>query len=348
MKIKWFGVLASFVFVFAGMWAAQGECGSAKDTTWRLGTTKEGGFSYNVGVGLAKVVSDNTEAIYLEALPSPGYAANVRLVSGGSFELGITQAAVIDAAYQKQPPFKKNPVSWPPYQMATVFTGEFLVIAKAKLGLKSWNDLAGKKMFLGPKGSGSYVMARKFLQTAGIYDKIKEVQMGYSDAAAACAEGRIDAIFAYTTCGTRSMPGWLRDVDSRWKFNYVPPNEEQRAKCSALTAVYGMNVPTPAFSNRDEMGKSIYALIAPAIIIARPDLEAEKVYKLTKGMFENSKAITQIVAGFKQFDEEKEAMNKESINSIANIPVHPGAARYLKEIGIWQKDWVEGKVTPRP
>ncbi|RLG18485.1 hypothetical protein DRN75_01605 [Nanoarchaeota archaeon] len=316
-----------------------------KRATWRLGTTKEGGYSYTVGVALAKVISNRCRTIYLEALPSPGYAANIRLLAQRAFELGITQAAVLYRAYKGSPPFKEKPVAPLPYQICALFTGEMFVIGDAKLGMKSWNDLAGKRVFLGPRGSGSYLLARNFLKRAGVYEKIREVQMGYKDAAAACAEGQIDAIFAYTTCGTRSVPAWLRNVDFRWNFSYVAPTEAQQKACETIAGIYGKYVEPPRFSerNRKKMPSKMYVLVASTMLIARPDLDKDKVFELTKALFEGSKEIAKIVPGFKQFDEEKFEMTRSAIDSIKNVPIHAGAARYFKSVGMWNPEWRIGR-----
>ena len=38
------------------------------------------------------------------------------------------------------------------------------------------------------------------------------------------------------------------------------------------------------------------------------------------------------------------AFQTETINSIPDVPVHPGLARYLKEKGVWNKAWKIGQV----
>ncbi len=36
-------------------------------------------------------------------------------------------------------------------------------------------------------------------------------------------------------------------------------------------------------------------------------------------------------------------MQAKGVNAVKSIPVHPGVSKYLKEVGIWQDDWQEGK-----
>jgi TRAP transporter TAXI family solute receptor len=327
---------------------AFGVCSAKEKVTWRMGTTKEGGFAYGIGVGIAKVISDFAKTTYIEALPSPGYSANVRLMQDGQLELGLAQTFVLDSAYKNKPPFDKKPLVWPPYQLMSLYTGEMFVLTSADSEIKTWDDLAGKKVYPTPRGTGCFIQARSLLEATGLWDKIKEAQMSFTEAADALKIGKIDALFVYSNCGARALAGWIREVDARCKIKLVTPSQKQMDQCHAIPGLYGAYMKIPPFSQDIGAKDKMWASFGPSMLACAPSLETDRVYEITKVIFEHSDDLIKAEPGLTQFDQEKISINEGAIGCIDFVPVHPGAAKYYREIGIWKDNWIEGKVTQRP
>jgi len=77
--------------------------------------------------------------------------------------------------------------------------------------------------------------------------------------------------------------------------------------------------------------------------VFHPSTDTDLVYKFTKAMFENPKPLLEISPMFEPWGKEAKEISKKALGACAGVPVHPGAAKYYKEIGIWQDNWVEGK-----
>ena len=64
------------------------------------------------------------------------------------------------------------------------------------------------------------------------------------------------------------------------------------------------------------------------VMFCRGDLNEDTVYKMTKAFWEN---IDQLGKSQKNLKGLKPA---DAVKDIANVPLHPGAAKYYKEIGV--------------
>lgn len=64
-----------------------------------------------------------------------------------------------------------------------------------------------------------------------------------------------------------------------------------------------------------------------AVMVASKDLSEDAVYEFTKAMFEN---LTSLQGGHDKFNH----VSVETALEGANVPIHPGAEKYYKEIGV--------------
>jgi hypothetical protein len=75
-----------------------------------------------------------------------------------------------------------------------------------------------------------------------------------------------------------------------------------------------------------------------------PSADAEMVYQFVKNCFENADKLVELARPFALFSGDPKGTVLMGLRACGNVaPVHPGAARYYKEIGIWNTAWVEGK-----
>lgn len=63
--------------------------------------------------------------------------------------------------------------------------------------------------------------------------------------------------------------------------------------------------------------------------VARTDLDEETAYLATRAILENTAEFASFHAGGRHYTPEN------TVNLPAAIPFHPGAARYLQEVGPW-------------
>lgn len=83
-------------------------------------------------------------------------------------------------------------------------------------------------------------------------------------------------------------------------------------------------IPAGTYNNQNE---DIQTICMPTFLICDKDMDEQLVYEITKLMIENEDYLCSQHSCF-------EAMNDDTVAAGLSIPMHPGAERYFKEVGI--------------
>jgi len=249
--------------------------------------------------------------------------ANAQLIGTGDADFALLQNDIAFYAYNGATlgAFQGKPIK----NMGGIFAiyPELIhaVTTKAS-GIKSVKDLKGKKVVLGPTGSGTEANALQILEVHGL----KEADLGKAeriDAAAAAdqlKDGRVDAAFFTTGLGSAVIV----DTFISGKVALVPVAGLEAAALIKKYPFY-TSVKVPANIYKDQGDASTVAVMA--MMVARSDLPEDLVYRFTKAIFDD----------LPQFHAAHAAAKHLTLQSALNgmpIPLHPGAARLYKEKGV--------------
>lgn len=147
-------------------------------------------FANAISVYVPKVAAD----IKMSPEGSGGSAENVKRINAGDFALGIAYAGDIYLGAMGQLPMddkKYDKVR----VMGYLYGAPAQLVVKKASGVKGAGDLAGKKVAVGNAGSGAALSAERFFRHLGVWEKIEPQFLGYSAAAAAFKDGKIDAFW---------------------------------------------------------------------------------------------------------------------------------------------------------
>ena len=195
------------------------------------------------------------------------------------------------------------------------------VITSAKSDINSIPDLAGTKF-----GVTAGMMAGYLDDVLWAYDMTTDdlgsvVNLSLSDLCTALQDGNIDA-FLYAT----PAPGTnFTDLAMSFGIKVVDIGQEAVDKLMAEKPWYHtVVIPAGTYDGCDE---DITTFAQYTALCARADVPEETVYNLVKTMMENADAL--------------EAVHKNAAGTCpergiegALIPMHPGAERYYKEVGV--------------
>ena len=248
--------------------------------------------------------------------------ANAQLIGTGDADFALLQNDIAFYAYNGVTlgAFKDKPIK----NMGAIFTiyPELIhvVVTKAS-GIRTVRDLKGKKVVLGPQGSGTEANALQILEAYGM--KESDIKAERIDAAAAAdqlKDGRVDAAFFTTGMGSAVI------VDSfiSGKVALVPVAGSEAEAMKKKYPFY-TSVKVPANTYKDQAETTTVAVMA--MMVARSDLPEDLVYLFTKAIFDD----------LKQFHAAHSAatyLTLETALSGNPIPLHPGAARFYKEKGV--------------
>lgn len=155
-----------------------------------------GGVQPGVYINLARTLSEIWhERLGLPAAPraleTAGSAQNMELLTDGRAAVAISQVDVAaDVAARVTGPTE-------PRALARLYDDVTHLVVRADSGLRSIADLRGRRVSIGPGGSGYQPIAIRLLDVAGIgvAGLGTRAELGLPDAATALAEGRLDAFF---------------------------------------------------------------------------------------------------------------------------------------------------------
>lgn len=196
-----------------------------------------------------------------------------------------------------------------------------IMVAKGS-GIKSLKDFKGKRISIGAVASGTELSARELLVAAGIDpDKdIKGENLGVGDTGSAFADKHIDAAVMLGALGMGGVvePSTLGLVE----FLDIPNDIIEKI---IKQSPYWFKFTIPANTYRGQPNP-VKTYAGPNIITVTAEIPENTVYQMTKTAFEHKKDLVAISSNMQN-------MTPEGAKNIM-IPLHPGALKYYKEIGV--------------
>lgn len=295
-----------------------------------LSTATTGGTYYPVGVAVAtliKVKLQPTLKLDMSAISSAGSGENVKLMREKQAQFAILQGLFGMYAKQGTGALKADgpqgnirsiTMLWPNVE-------HFMVSADAaKTGtVDDLRGLTGKKFSIGARNSGTEHSNRFLLGNLGIDpEKMDLVYQGYGPS--------IDAMQNGTILGTNPTGGPPVSVVTRAfaqmgdKVRLLEFTPEQAAKADGGNDLfYPYVLPANTYPGQT---KEFRTVAQPNFLAVNADVPAEDVYLVTKTIYENLPFLNNIHAATKE-------MSLKSAISGLPLPLHPGAAKYYKEVG---------------
>ena len=301
----------------------QGDANNDGDTSTpvaiNLATGGTSGTYYAVG-GVLKTVLDSKLTLSTLNVASTGASvANVNMITDGEAQMAILQSDVINYAHEGTGQFEGAPEDnalW----VAGIYNETVQILAKP--GINSVADLKGKTVCVGDVGSGTEINAWQVLGAAGLTkDDITAVNGSFQDGVDQLKDGKIDAAFTVAGAPTTAIV----DYATTNTLNLVSLTEDERA---AIQAEY-------PFLIRDDLKAGTYTgqdsdvtcVAIQATLVASEELSEDVVYEFVKAMFDNQ---ADLEAGHAKFA----FLDPTSASAGATVPLHPGAEKYYKEVGV--------------
>ncbi|MEZ8084519.1 TAXI family TRAP transporter solute-binding subunit [Vibrio sp. 10N.222.54.B12] len=302
-----------------------------EDRSYILATASTGGTYYPVGVALAtlsKVKLAPKQHFSLAAISSAGSGENVKLLNENEAQFAILQGLYGAWAWQGLGPYEKSGRQTQLRSVSMLWQNveHFIVRSDlAKTGTVSdLENLNGKKFSIGKKNSGTENSGRQIMQGLSVDpEQFKLAFMGYGGSASALQNGTIDGM--NTPAGvpvgavTQAFAALGEDIQI---LSFTDAQIKQANGDYNIWTKY--EIPANTYPGVD---KPITTIAQPNFLAVREDISEEDVYQLTKAIYENLPFLQGIHKATKAMALEK---------GIAGLPVplHPGAARYYREMGI--------------
>ena len=281
-------------------------------------TGGEAGTYYAFGSVLAQYVSNNSD-ISVTAITGNGSQANVEDMDAGDVQLAFCQSDVMSYAYSGTNLFE-DLGKIDSFSVVAALYMEQVQIVTTNPDIKTVDDLKGKSVSIGARGSGVYFNA---LDVLGVYgmteDDIKPVYQSFGDSAESLKDKKIDAAFIVAGAPTTA----ITDLSTSGPVYLVSIDDEHIDELLAKSPYYtAYTVPADTYG----MPEDVQTVAVAAVVLARNDVSEDAIYTFTSTIFDNIDAIAE------QHGKGAE-LSLEFASSITDVPYHPGAAKYFAEKG---------------
>ncbi|MBW2252141.1 MAG: ABC transporter substrate-binding protein [Deltaproteobacteria bacterium] len=339
MKKFKLGLVLGLTVVLVSVFALPGPA-AAKKQMWRWGCSNPGAYGYRVSAFMSDFLRRGMPDYDVTVYPYVSTTANIKSFLVGELESTYSAEPGLRKLYSFTKPFKgfEPNVKQMPVQSFWAYTMEthILTLPKNKDKFRTWQDLDGKKIYMTKAGYMNHInIFRAMTDINGL--KIKHVEVDMSKVADALRAGTIDAVAAYTTALV-SLASWIKVLDVSSPLQGVNPTPEQIKKLTAAGFTPEKINMKKAYT-RDLGVDELYGVPFYFGYHHGLSFPAEGVYKALKVFEAAGPAMIKIEPGFGPLAKDFAGFQVKGIQSIPEVPVHPGLAKYLKEKGLWDSSW---------
>ena len=313
------GVLSA-IFLSVVLWVSPLTV-SAKQRLAFGGGPGGGTFQYFAN-GIASYVSKQIEDVEVSSEGTGGSAANLKLLHQGEIDFGIVYSGDIFLGRLGRLP--KDPGKYDKVlAMAYLYGAPAHLVVLKDSGIRSVKDLAGKRVAVGNAGSGAALSAERFFEHLGIWGKVDRQFLGYSSAADAFKDRKIDAFWVMVGFPNSSI------IQAASEDSIVLVDVAREAEESGFLKKYPfytpVTIPGKTYAGVDE---DVHTFEDSAIWCTNDRVDPQMVYNLLRVVF-SPKGLKHMAATTKT----AEAMTlKDGVRGIIT-PLAGGAARFWEEQG---------------
>ncbi|MEA1964598.1 MAG: TAXI family TRAP transporter solute-binding subunit [Candidatus Aerophobetes bacterium] len=310
------------VMLLSGFAAAQKE-----DVSLLITTATTGGTYYPVGVGMATLWTTKLkdQGIRVAAQSSAGSAENIEMLRGKEVDLAILQGLFGKMVWRGTGVYKGRACKtvrsitmlWP--------NTEHFVLIKSKAKTGNVMDMKGTRFSIGRAGSGTERSTLTIMKGLGMSrESVKGEYLGYFESATAIKDRRIEG--ASLVAGPPVAA--VTDLFATPGVDVVilEFTDKQLEAINEKTAYPGFRylIPADTYPGQTE---SVNSIAQPNYLGVREGADEDIVYLLTKTIFENLDYLHGV-------HKATEYIKLKDALSGLPVPLHPGAMRYYKEMGL--------------
>jgi TRAP transporter TAXI family solute receptor len=287
----------------------------------KVGGGPTGGTFNTFANAMSVYVPKHLEGVKISAVGSGGSVENVKRVSSGESNFGLCYA--VDSALGRGGMLPKDEVKYDGARaMGFLYGAPAQLVVRADSDVKTAKDLTGKKVAVGNAGSGAAASAERFFRHLGVWDNFSPQFLGYSAAASAFKDGKIDAFWVLVGFPNRAIIEASVQVDIR-----LIDVGAEAVESGFYDAYAYIPVEIPAGTYGEGM-PACSSFQDATFLCANAEVPADVVYNIMTTLW-SPEGMEAMVSAKKTF----KTMTLENGFDGASIPLHPGAVKFWEEHG---------------
>jgi uncharacterized protein len=294
---------------------------AADRTAVVLGTATPGGGFPVYGQALAETVNAVDPTLEVQPKNTRGSADNVPMLEQGTLDIALVQG---EAVYEALNGVGRAPADL--RILAAMYATAGMFVVRADSPYRTIEDLKGKPIAYGALGSGLVILARYVLDGLGL-DAGRDFQAVYleraGDGPAMVMDGRVAALWG----GGVGWPGFIAIAGSAGGARFITPDADGIRRIQGKHAfLKTLTVPAGTYPGLQTPLTSVGSW---SFVLTRRDLPDDVAYRLARALHRGEADLGRRLA---------QARDTTAANTVAAAPglerIHPGALRYLREVGL--------------
>ncbi|MBN2034649.1 MAG: TAXI family TRAP transporter solute-binding subunit [Deltaproteobacteria bacterium] len=289
-----------------------------------FGTGSPAGTYYFLGAGFASIINNHVPNVRVAAESTAASTENARLLIRGELDLGMASMGTLSDLKAQGMDVDKIRL------IAVGHTSDTHWIVRKNSPIRSISDFKGKRIGVGPAGSATLnIYSQKHLKTGWnlSFEDFSPKYLSFSEVARGIRDDTIDAGIIAAGAPLASVMELARDIPIR--LIEIEPEALERLRAKHANVV-PLIIPAGTYEGIE---KDVHTYTLPQMWLCRTDLEEDLVYQIIKVVYENHEEKNAIHPLAKMYTVEN------AFRGTPSVPVgfHPGAIKYYKEKGVWDK-----------
>ena len=301
---------------------ASGSLANAATVDVSIGSCPVGCTAYTWSAGIADVLNREVGGVRATAEETKGYIENIKLLQRGEMEAAMATSLSSFQAYAGTGMFsgarKGEILSW-----MAITPVAMHIVTLADSPIKTPADLKGKRVGMGQPGGTSMLDADAFMETLGLKPDtdFKPFRVRLPNMMDMLADGNLDAALWN---GSYPLPPLKKLTSQRPIRLLAVPQPLFDQHNAAYPPYFRVTIPAKLYDGVEQDTPTFGLANGLVILKSVPE---QVVYDMTKAIFENLSKLKGVHPAFGR-------VTKETVLNGFGAPLHPGALRYYREIGV--------------
>lgn len=299
------------------------EAEAPKKTVINFPTAATTGAVYPLGSAISNMWNTKLDTVRASAQASAGGIANLNMLADGEAQLGVAVTSIMYESFNGLGSFAGRPN--PNLRvMIGLYSNPNQVVVTDDSDIQSLKDLAGKRFASGAPGSTTEVETAIHLKASGLNypDALKVQYVGFTEAIDLMRNKQLDGAWIMAGIPNAAVTEMLSTAGGKlvsFEKSLLDVLKKDYPWYGAYT------IPAGTYPGQDS---DVLTSAIKLTICTDARVDADVIYAMTKAFWENLEELKATQAPLKQVS------LKDAVTDLAGLPLHEGAERYYKEIGL--------------
>jgi hypothetical protein len=286
-----------------------------------MGSTQSSSSHYAYFVAVAKVINTKIPDVSISVVETGASVDNINRIKKGDLDLGMTTIHLQYQAYHGMGPWQDKPIK-DQYVMWVYQPAPQNFVVREDSGVKTVYDLASKPFNPGIRGSATEKTVEAILDALAVTPEL--YRGGTEDTVAGIKDKRLVG-YVKSGAGVATLDASTMDIATFTPIRLLNFTPEDIKKVQAKYP-YLSPIAIPKGIYKDAPAYQTFAMLIGTVV--KKDLSEDLVYRMVKAACEG---IDEQVAAYPSI---KGTNLAQLTIETCTVPLHPGAIKYYKEIGL--------------